>query len=206
MPFSRYFYYQKGTPADVEWKRKARVRKTAARDIGVYSGYGKEAWNDELLVGDHTPEPDSQREALIRDAEGKEILDALPVDDREADGEAVAGDARLGEGVRKDLEVQIERPVSRITEADEKNDVKSLNRKLDQSLYLLVKNKEGRWRFPEDRLYARENMHQVRAHVPKEYIHFTDRLSGRRAHPRASSRHRHEHLGRWQPPGRPLRL
>lgn len=165
LPFTRYFYYEKGTPADLEWKRKARGRKTAARDIGVYSGYGKEAWNDEVLVGDQLAEPDSVRENLIRDAEGKEIVSAQPVGDKEADGTAIAGEPRAGEGTRKDLELQIERPMSRFTEADEKNDTKSLNRKLDQSLYLMIRNKDGRWRFPEDRLYAKETLHDV-GHFP----------------------------------------
>lgn len=162
LPFSRYFYYKKGTPADVEWKRKAKNRKTAARDIGVYSGYGDEAWNDEVLIGDQTAAVEAQREALIRDAEGKEILGAEPVGDKEANKEQVSGDAKVGEGVRKDLELKIERPMPRTTEADNKNDTLSLNRKLDQTLYLIVKNKDGRWRFPEDRLFSREDLHQVR--------------------------------------------
>lgn len=163
LPFSRYFYYKKGTPADVEWKRKAKNRRTAARDIGVYSGYGDEAWNDEVLMGDQTASTDAQREALLRDAEGREILAAEAVGDKEANKEQVSGDAKVGEGVRKDLELQVDRPAPRITEADQKNDTLSLNRKLDQTLYLLVQNKEGRWRFPEDRLFAREDLHQVRS-------------------------------------------
>lgn len=161
LPFSRYFYYKKGTPADVEWKRKAKNRKTAARDIGVYSGYGDEAWNDEVMVGDETGSTDAQREALIRDAEGREILAAEAVGDKEANKEAVTGDAKLGEGSKKDLELQVQRPMPRVTEADKANDTLSLNRKLDQTLYLVVKDKDGRWRFPEDRLYAGENLLQV---------------------------------------------
>jgi large subunit ribosomal protein L46 len=163
LPFSRYFYAKKDTPADLEWKRKAKGRKSAARDIGQYSGYGDEAWNDEVLVGDKTAEPDSQREALLRDAEGRTIDDANLVGDKGADGEAVSGDARAGEGSRKDLELQVQRPAPRTTEADEKNDVKSLSRKLDTSLYLLLKNKEGRWRFPEGRLYSSETLNMVRS-------------------------------------------
>ena len=163
LPFTRYFYYKKGTPADVEWKRKQRARKSAARDIGVYSGYGPEAWNDEVLVGDKTAEPSCQVEALIRDAEGKDIGEAKPIGDSETDGQQVSGNEREGEGVRKDVgqHVAIERPLSRITEADRANDFKSLSRRLDRSLYLLVKNKNGKWRFPEDRVYGRENLHQV---------------------------------------------
>lgn len=162
LPFSRYFYAKKRTPADLEWKRKALGRKSAARDIGIYSGYGDEAWNDEVLVGDQIAEPDSQREALIRDAEGKTITDAQLVGDKEADGKAISGDPQAGEGTKKELELQVQRPMPRITEADQKNDLKSLSRKLDRSLYLLLKNKDGRWRFPEDRLYASETLHNVR--------------------------------------------
>jgi large subunit ribosomal protein L46 len=161
LPFSRYFYYKKATPADVEWKRKARNRRTAARDIGVYSGYGDEAWNDEVLMGDQTASVEAQREALIRDAEGREILGAEAVGDKEANKEQVSGDAKVGEGQRKDLELHVERPAPRVTEADEKNDTLSLNRKLDQTLYLLVKDKAGRWRFPEDRLFSSESLHTV---------------------------------------------
>jgi large subunit ribosomal protein L46 len=67
----------------------------------------------------------------------------------------------MGGGTRKELELHVERPASRVTEADKKNDTSSLNRKLDQTLYLLVKNKEGRWRFPEDRLFVREDLNMV---------------------------------------------
>lgn len=161
LPFSRYFYAKKRTPADLEWKRKAKGRKSAARDIGIYSGYGDEAWNDEVLVGDRTAEPDSQIEALVRDAEGKTITDGQLVGDKEADGAAISGDPKAGEGMKKELELQVQRPMPRFTEADENNDLKSLSRKLDRSLYLLLKNKDGRWRFPEDRLYASETLHRV---------------------------------------------
>lgn len=145
----------------MEWKRKAKNRRTAARDIGVYSGYGDEAWNDEVLVGDETAELEAQREALIRDAEGRLIKGAEPVGDEEANKEKVSGDAQMGGGTRKELELHVERPASRVTEADKKNDTSSLNRKLDQTLYLLVKNKEGRWRFPEDRMFVREDLNMV---------------------------------------------
>lgn len=163
MPFTQYFYYKKRTPAVAEWKRKIRARKTAAKDIGVYSAYGEEAWNDEVLVGDKTSEPQSQIEALVRDAEGKDIVEAQPVGNAEG-GEAITGDPKAGEVARKEVgqEGEIPRPQSRTTEADKKNDTKSLSRKLDRSLYLVIKNKDGRWRFPEDRVYGRENLHQVR--------------------------------------------
>ncbi len=131
----------------------------------MYSGYGDEAWNDEVLIGDRTAEPQSQVEALIRDAEGKDIVDAKPVGDAETDGQQISGDEREGEGMRKDLSQQqmaVERPMPRITEADEKNDLRSLNRRLDRVLYLLVQKSDGSWRFPQDRIYGKENLQQVR--------------------------------------------
>jgi large subunit ribosomal protein L46 len=165
LPFTRYFYYKKGTPAGEEWKRKRASRKAAARDIGVYSGYGDEAWNDEVLVGDTTAEPNSQVEALIRDAEGKDIVDAKLGGDQETNGEQISGDEQLGEGARKQLSQQqqlaVERPMPRFSEADEKNDLRSLSRKMDRALYLMVKRQDGSWRFPQDRVYGRENLHQV---------------------------------------------
>ncbi|KAK3718225.1 hypothetical protein LTR37_005340 [Vermiconidia calcicola] len=165
LPFTRYFYYKKDTQADVEWKRKAKVRKTASRDIGVYSGYGDEAWNDELLVGDETAEPRNQLDALIRDAEGKGIIESQPVGDVETDGAEVSGNEKEGEGMRKSVgqqqQLAVERPLPRVTEADRTNDTKSLDRKLDRSLYLLVQRPDGTWRFPEDRVYGRENLKQA---------------------------------------------
>lgn len=163
IPFTQYLYFKDRTPALQEWKRKRAARKAAAKDIGVYSGYGAEAWNDEVLVGDKTSEPETQVEALIRDAEGKDTVESKPVGDA-AGGEAVTGDAKAGEGVRKEVGVEgaVQRPQPRITDADRQNDMKSLSRKLDRSLYLLFKGKDGYWRFPEDRVYGRENLHQVR--------------------------------------------
>jgi large subunit ribosomal protein L46 len=105
------------------------------------------------LIGDEIAEVEAQREALIRDAEGREILAAEAVGDKEANQEKVSGDAKAGEGTRKELELHVERPASRITEADEKNDTLSLNRKLDQTLYLLVKTK--------DRMFVKEDLNQV---------------------------------------------
>lgn len=150
MPFTRYFYYKKGTPADLEWKRKAKQRLTPARDIGVYNAYGKEGWNDELLVGDRTSEPEVQTEALVRDAEG------VATKGEEGSEE---------ESQRSDTgqDIAIPRPMPRQTEADAKGDQTSLDRKLDRTLYLLIKNKDGRWRFPEDSIVGKEGLHQVSA-------------------------------------------
>lgn len=163
LPFTRYFYYRAGTLEEKEWKRKFRGRKSAARDIGQYSGYGSEAWNDEVLVGDQSGEWSSQVQALLNDAEGKTIAGAAMVSDQEQ-AEAIAGETKSSDmtKVATSNDAEVPKPFPRNTPADEKNDLKSLNRRLDRILYLLVQGKDGRWRFPEDRIYGRENLHQVR--------------------------------------------
>ncbi|KAG8531591.1 uncharacterized protein KY384_003221 [Bacidia gigantensis] len=144
LPFTRYFYYQKGTPGDVEWKRKVKGRLTPARDIGRFSGYGTDAWNDELLVGDGVSEPQEQVKALIRDAEDKE------------DGSTAGG--------RKRDEL-IEKPSERVTKADRTSDLKSLNRSLTRTLYLVVKMKQGatrgEWVLPECAIEGKESLHMA---------------------------------------------
>ncbi|KAK4984256.1 hypothetical protein LTR66_002881 [Elasticomyces elasticus] len=145
-PFTRYFYFKKGTPADLEWKRKAKARLTPARDIGVYNAFGKEGWNDEVLVGDRVSEPEEQIEALVKDSEVPSV------------GARAGGGAETGQ---QDRSQELERPVPRITDADKSGDQRSLNRLLDRSLYLLVKNAQGKWTFPSGRIEGRENLHQA---------------------------------------------
>jgi large subunit ribosomal protein L46 len=141
LPFTRYFYVKKRTPADLEWKRKMKQRLTPARDIGRYQGYGEEAWNDEVLVGAQESDFEHQVGKLIEDAEQSGLEDAPDTT-----------------GAKKMEREPVEKPMPRITEADQKNDTKSLNRALQRTLYLLVKNKEGQWQFPQDRLNE-ENLH-----------------------------------------------
>lgn len=145
LPFTRYFYFKKRTPADLEWKRKMRQRLTPARDIGRYQGYGDEAWNDELLVGAKESDFNWQVEKLIEDAE---------------QSGAEAEPTVTGAAAKKVDREAVDRPMPRVTEADKKNDTKSLNRALQRTLYLLVKNKEGLWQFPQDRLHE-EHLHGV---------------------------------------------
>ena len=146
LPFTRYFYFKKDTPADNEWKRKAKTRPTAARDIGNYSGHGQWAWNDELLLGAKESEPEMQVEALLKDAEGLETTSAA-------------------EAAKKEV---VERPMPRITEADKKGDERSLNRLLERSLYLVIKSPQGRWQFPGAAIEGRESLHQV---CGAEFLH-----------------------------------
>lgn len=70
----------------------------------------------------------------------------------------------MRKSVGQQQRLAVERPLPRVTEADRTNDTKSLDRKLDRSLYLLVQRPDGAWRFPEDRVYGRENLKQVKNH------------------------------------------
>jgi large subunit ribosomal protein L46 len=153
LPFTRYFYFKKRTPADLEWKRKMKQRLTPARDIGKYKGYGDEAWNDEVLVGARESDFEHQVERLLEDAA--------------TDGREVGEEEQ--KGMKKVERELFDKPPSRRTEADEKNDTKSLNRALQRTLYLLVQNKEGQWQFPQDRLKD-ENLHGVRLLLPTNTI------------------------------------
>ncbi len=127
----------------MEWKRKIKERKTPARDIGVYSAYSDEGWNDELLVGSEISEPEQQIERLLKDAE-------VEVKEQDLQGE--------GEVVKKE---EVERPMPRRTEADREGDSRSLNRRLERTLYLVVKGVKGGWTFPGAVLERKESLHTV---------------------------------------------
>ena len=144
MPFPRYFYIPKATPAEVEWKRKLRERKTPARDIGTWNAWDrKQGWNDELLVGSTISEPSEHVERLLEDAVVQE--------------EVISESGEM-QKVQKQL---VEKPMPRVTEADLQNDTKSLNRALTRTLYLLVKGKDGRWHFPAGFLEGKESLARV---------------------------------------------
>ncbi|KUJ19564.1 uncharacterized protein LY89DRAFT_642690 [Mollisia scopiformis] len=150
MPFTRYFYFKKDTPADTDWKIKARERNgVAARELGGYDAYGEYGWNDEILVQEkEMVEPRYVAESLVRDS----IVRAV----EGKDGAAVeVKEGEVGE------EGRIERPLGRFTDADRTRDVRRLDRALARTLYLLVKRKEGGWGFPSGELAGRENLHQA---------------------------------------------
>lgn len=145
MPFTRYFYFKKDTPADHDWKRKAKERNgSAARELGSYQAYGEFGWNDEVLMGDKLSEPKTMVEALVKDAVMK-----------------VEGEETGGEKEAETVEQNIERPLERWTEADKLKDRKRLDRKLARTLYLCVKGEQGSWTLPNGTLVGRENLHQV---------------------------------------------
>jgi large subunit ribosomal protein L46 len=140
LPFTRYFYYAKGTPGEQDWKKKIKTRLTPARDIGRYHAYGREGWNDEVLMGAPESEPDYQMQKLVEDAETN------------------AMDEMLGKDQSKP---EFERPMPRETEADRKGDTKSLDRLQQRSLYLLIKDSTGKWLFPHATVGAKEHIHSV---------------------------------------------
>jgi large subunit ribosomal protein L46 len=148
LPFTKYFYFKRGTPADEDWKKKILERRTAARDIGKYNAYDSEAWNDELLLGAQESEPEHQVEMLVQDAEST--------------ANATSQDTSKKE--------EIPRPFPRVTEADKKNDQKSLDRLLSRTLYLLVQSKEGHWKFPSSPVEAGETLRLVRHCVPTQML------------------------------------
>lgn len=139
LPFTKYFYFKRGTPADEDWKKKIQERRTAARDIGKYNAYDSNAWNDELVLGATESEPANQIEALVGDAESS--------------ANATSQDTSKKE--------EIPRPFPRVTEADKQNDQKSLNRLVSRTLYLLVQSKEGHWKFPSSPVETGESLRLV---------------------------------------------
>lgn len=113
---------------------------TVAKDIGLYNGKGANAWNDELKVGDQLSSQGNVLNSLLKDAEAR-----------------VSDDAEV---IAPEDVVPVERPMERETEADGKGDVRSLDRALESTLYLVVKGKDG-WVFPADVVAKNENLHEV---------------------------------------------
>jgi len=62
-------------------------------------------------------------------------------------------------GVKK----SVNKPMPRTTEADLKNDTKSLDRKLSRTLYLIVKREQKghAWKFPQVDLIGQESLKEV---------------------------------------------
>lgn len=151
LPFTQYFYFKPDTPAYEAWRiaRKAR-NGVAGRDVGGYNAFGKEGWNDEVLTGDESGE----REVIVRkliEEEARARKDKDVLGQGKADGERdMAG-------------------LTRRTEADEKGDVRSLERALTRTLYLLVKRKMAKgkegafWTFPSGVVEGKEGLKEVRS-------------------------------------------
>ncbi|PWN46739.1 hypothetical protein IE53DRAFT_391101 [Violaceomyces palustris] len=80
------------------------------------------------------------------------------------------------EASENDAEAGLYQTLPRTTKADEVNDTRSLERKLDRTLYLLVKNnaggKDSEWDFPKRKLdlQAKESLHQAAPKAVKESL------------------------------------
>lgn len=147
LPFTPWFYYKKKTIAEAEYKKKHALAQK-------YNPY-REGWKDELMVGDYRwKEHDLGYKRLVETTVTGE--DAT---------EAKGGTSLEGE-VAEEVKRSLEKPLPRETEADRKNDKRSLNRKLSRTLYLLV-NKRGesnstyKWKFPQSDVIKPENLREV---------------------------------------------
>ncbi|KAI1247877.1 hypothetical protein MGN70_011770 [Eutypa lata] len=148
LPFRHTLFFKKDTASDLDWRVKFEERgKIAAKELGRYYAQGRNAWNDELLVGSTLSSEDRVREILLKDAENRVTED--------------------GEEAQPDEIVPVERPMDRITEADKTNNVRRLDRKLDRTLYLVVQGKDKKWQFPSGDLPTDERLHETAARVLK---------------------------------------
>ncbi|KAI1082399.1 39S mitochondrial ribosomal protein L46-domain-containing protein [Whalleya microplaca] len=146
LPFRHTLFFKKDTAADLDYRIKFEERgQIAAKELGRYYAKGRNAWNDELLVGSTLSNEERIREILLKDAENRVTED--------------------GEEAQPDEIVPVEQPMDRITEADKTNDVRRLDRKLDRTLYLVVQGSDGNWHFPTDVVPTDENLHQTAARV-----------------------------------------
>lgn len=163
MPFTRYFYFKAKTPADTDWKIKAKERNGApARELGGYRGYGAEAWHDELLSTDAAKGQVGTEMGKLGLAEPKWIVESLVRDSKIRAVEGKDGaPVEVEEGMEEAKNLEVEKPVSRFSEADRKNDMKRLDRAMTRTLYLLVQGQDDKWTFPSGELIGRENLHQV---------------------------------------------
>ncbi|TGJ80341.1 hypothetical protein E0Z10_g8420 [Xylaria hypoxylon] len=144
LPFRHTFYFKKDTASDLDWRIKFEERgKIASKELGRYYAQGRNAWNDELLVGSTLSNEERVREILLKDAELRVTED--------------------GEEAPPDEIVPVERPMDRITEADKTNDIRRLDRALDRTLYLIVQRTDGQWQFPAEDVPTDENLHETAA-------------------------------------------
>jgi large subunit ribosomal protein L46 len=146
LPFTRFLWYKKNSPALLDFRLKLRERLTPARDIGKYDAYGKEGWNDEALIGAVNTDRDEQMQKLLDD----EVVQ-------------VPGNERKITETKEQAEALRPRPMPRTTQADLDGDSRNLNRMLQRTLYLLMENEHGRWEFPAApvAMDEKESLHAV---------------------------------------------
>ncbi|ORY69501.1 50S ribosomal subunit L30 [Pseudomassariella vexata] len=146
LPFRHELFFKNDTAPDLDWRIKFNERgQLPAKELGRYYPKGRNAWNDELLVGSTLSDEERIREILLKDAENRVTED--------------------GEEAQPDEIVPVERPMPRVTEADKTNDVRRLDRKLDRTLYLVVQASDGVWQFPNDDVPTYENLHEAAKRV-----------------------------------------
>ncbi|AOW05931.1 39S mitochondrial ribosomal protein L46-domain-containing protein [Yarrowia lipolytica] len=129
--FPSFLYFKRGTLAERKYRELNKI-PTQARDGVVYP--------------EGIPDVVNHRERTMP----QKI--AVPTKDNEGSRGAKKGTEEGEEDVIK--------PNSRITEADKQNDVKSLERKLDRTLYLLAQTKNG-WRFPSVVINEKETIDEA---------------------------------------------
>lgn len=143
-PFARQFYFQPGQPASVDFAIKLKERRAVmAREIGRMTRRGRDAWDDEVLVdeGRQLADPAHVRERLFMESESRVS----------EDGEVLSFEDRA----------RVDRPLGRETEADRTGDVRRLDRKMDRTLYLVVRDQYERWTFPQDDVRLEESVYEV---------------------------------------------
>lgn len=186
LPFTRYFYYPKGTALLASFRQKVQKRKTPARDIGVYNAYGPEGWDDEVRVGSKDGDAEWIREQLLQEAEAEErekergMAGAMNVAAAKASEEVFAAENAQDDAQQQssssssDTETPNPSPITRksshphqiggprLSSADYSNDTRSLERKADRTLYLVIKtpkNTKQTWDFPRITLHKNESLH-----------------------------------------------
>lgn len=136
-------------------------------------------------MGEKVGEPDQIVKRLLED-EGKDIAESANAE--------TASRSELG-GLR------------RRTDADESNDLRSLERALDRTLYLIVKKstpgKPERWEFPDGPIEGVEGLKEVCYFDGSQGVNLANTSPGRYAHPRLFMRCQHEHVVRWKSSSRP---
>ncbi|KAF3924858.1 hypothetical protein ABW21_db0204706 [Orbilia brochopaga] len=139
-PFVRNFYFKEGTLAFDEWRAKRK-------GMQVYNPYDREwGWADEMRYGEKPgDDEDMSYEDLVTYTVSGEDISASDTEEEIAAKKTMT------------------KPLPRETEADATNDVRSLNRKLSRTLYLLVKRgdrQDDAWKFPQANLVEKENLKQ----------------------------------------------
>ncbi|OAA54132.1 50S ribosomal subunit l30 [Niveomyces insectorum RCEF 264] len=131
--FRRNVYFKPDTTPALDWKLQLRARQGTP---------ARELTLQDPLAAELT-DPARLRERILSDADLRVSEDGEPL--AEAD------------------RVRVERPQPRTTAADAANDTRRLDRKLDRTLYLVVRGADGAWSFPTADVQTNENLHETAA-------------------------------------------